>query len=379
MNARRGRVVDACAVNKRDEAACFEIDCSCRHPTGRRCDRWHDLGAVHRAEHDLDIARRDLAADFPTGIGHCMQIDVQPATQVVGEAGVVKLRTDHRPMPGIGHVLLEGDHHSTVLSRITEVDMCGRVSVGATGVQVQRYGARFTVDSGRCDSARSARYYGHFLAAAQTREQHLDRRRCDLAADFAAGIGGRVNVDVVASGAKRSELTGIERCIDGRPALDLSRVPGEVDRDSTVCTGVTIMQMGNCRIVDTACVGMRNQCGGNRIDSDRKRAARGSIDDRHPLAALKAAKGENNIIRDDLATDLATRIRRTVDIDVGRSGEQRSELRAAERLLFGEPVGWIAAILKESDLDRAVDTSERKVQVGAGGIVQASGIGVQRQ
>ena len=69
-----------------------------------------------------------------------------------------------------------------------------------------------------------------------------------------------------------------------------------------------------------------------------------------------------------------------MDIDVGFSGEQRSELCAAEHLLFGEPVSWIAAILHEPDLDRAVDTRVCEVQMGgAVGVVQASGIDVQRQ
>ena len=130
-------------------------------------------------------------------------------------------------MAGIERILLQGNLYSTVLPGVAHMDVCPCRIVGATAIQMHRHRAGVTVDSGRCDCARSTHQRWYFLIAAHACEQHLDRRRCNLAADFPAGIGGRVDIDVPTSGAKCGELIGIERHTDRRPARNVARILGE--------------------------------------------------------------------------------------------------------------------------------------------------------
>ena len=68
-----------------------------------------------------------------------------------------------------------------------------------------------------------------------------------------------------------------------------------------------------------------------------------------------------------------------MDVDVGRACKQRSELSCVKRLLFGEPVGWLATILNESDLDSPDRSGVLAVQMGGIGVVQAVSVDVQCQ
>ena len=184
-----------------------------------------------------------------------------------------------------------------------------------------------------------------------------------------------MDIDVPTSGAKCGELIGIECHTDRRPARNVARILGKRDGHRTVQPGVAVMQMGGGRVVGTASVSVGNNCAGDRIRSDCERAGGCRVDDRHLLAAFRAAEREDNSVRDNLTTNRASRICGAVDIDIGLAGEQRGALRH----LFGKQVRWIAAILHESDLDGPGDATERAVQMNASGVIQAIRIGVQRQ
>ena len=204
-------------------------------------------------------------------------------------------------------------------------------------------------------------------------------RRCDLAADFPAGVSRCMDVNVVTSGANRGELSGIDRCVDRRPVRVVTRILGEPDRNSTIGPCISVMQMGGRCIVGTACVGVSNECAASRIDSDREGTGGRRIHGRHLLVAFKVAESKNNSLGNDLAADFAARIRRAVDIDVSLAGKQRGELCRAERRLFGKPVSQIAAILSETDLDRTVETGECAVQMRGRRVVEAVSVDVQSQ
>jgi hypothetical protein len=156
---------------------------------------------------------------------------------------------------------------------------------------------------------------GHFLFATQRGEQYLDGWWRNLAADFAAGVGRRVNVDVIAAGLHRVELRGVQ-CGFCRPVRDVLGVLREADGDSAGRAGKAVMDMSRRRIVHAGCIRMCDERRGHRVDGDREGTAGRRGDRGHGLVAAQPAERKDNVLGNDLAADLAARVRRSVNVDV---------------------------------------------------------------
>jgi hypothetical protein len=118
------------------------------------------------------------------------------------------------------------------------------------------------------------------------------------------------------------------------------------------------MKMSRCCVVDAAGICVGNDCTGSRICRDGKCAAGSAANDRYMLVAIEGADSEQDAIGNDLSTNLATGVRRAMNIDIGSTGQNRCELCCVERLLFRKPVIGIAAVLCKTDLDGSIGTTK---------------------
>ena len=123
------------------------------------------------------------------------------------------------------------------------------------------------------------------------------------------------------------------------------------------------MEMGRCRVVDTAGVRVDHNCACSWICRDGEGAGAGGSNNGYTLIAIKTAESEHDVSRNNLTTNLAARVRGAMYINVRTPGENGCELRCIQRLLFQKPVLRVAAILYEANFDRSVSAAKSSVQM----------------